>query len=115
MILISRSSYSLGNQDHFNDILDSEEDEFTYLVPSNGAWEEVQHMFASAHKQLFLGTFGYQVRQFKRTPGIQVTSFNEMASVTTNCSTFYISLLMLRERLSTANHCGGLCNNINFS
>ena len=59
--IICSSSYSLGNQAHFNDLLSDEDEEFTYLVPSNAAWEAINHEYASAHKQLFLGTFGYQV------------------------------------------------------
>ncbi len=55
------SAFSLGNQDHFNDQLSRTDRKFTYLVPSNAAWEELSKKYSTAHKQLFMGYFGYQV------------------------------------------------------
>ena len=56
------SAFSLGTQTHFNEALNDTNTKFTYLVPSNRAWEKIGEEYASVHKQLFLGTFGYQVR-----------------------------------------------------
>ncbi len=41
--------------------------QFTYLVPSASAWEKIKDRFATAHKQLFMGSFAYhsQVRTGK--------------------------------------------------
>ena len=58
---ISRSVYSLGNQDHFNDMLKDTDRNFTFIVPSNQAWNHIKDEYTSAHKVLFLGTFAYQV------------------------------------------------------
>ena len=38
---------------------------FTYIVPSNEAWEDINHQFASAYKILFMGAFAYQVNTIK--------------------------------------------------
>ena len=54
------SAFSLGQQAHFNDRLADEERRFTYLVPSNSAWEALRREFATAHKQLFMGRYAYQ-------------------------------------------------------
>ena len=55
------SVYTLGNQNHFNHLFNNTNEEFTYIVPSNEAWEEINEKFASVHKILFMGAFGYQV------------------------------------------------------
>ena len=57
------NTFSLGNQEHFNDQLSDMDEKFTFLVPSNKAWDEIREKYASAHKQLFMGFFGYQVQQ----------------------------------------------------
>ena len=57
------SVYSLGNQNHFNHLFNNTNEEFTYVVASNAAWDEINDKFASAYKILFMGAFGYQVRQ----------------------------------------------------
>lgn len=58
------SVYSLGNQNHFNHLFNNTNEEFTYVVASNAAWDEINDKFASAYKILFMGAFGYQVRHF---------------------------------------------------
>ena len=55
------SVFSLGNQNHFNHMFNKTEEKFTYIVPSNEAWEEINRQFASAYKILFMGAFSYQV------------------------------------------------------
>ena len=55
------SVYSLGNQNHFNHLFNNTDEEFTYVVPSNAAWDEINDNMASAYKILFMGAFGYQV------------------------------------------------------
>ena len=42
-------------------MLEEKGSKFTYLVPSNEAWENVQGEMASTFKVLFNGDFGYQV------------------------------------------------------
>ena len=74
----NRKTFSLGNQEHFNQKngFNKTELEFTYLVPSDQAWEEVRKEYASAYKVtpslcitlmfivlfqiLFMGEFYYQ-------------------------------------------------------
>ena len=46
-------TFDLGNQEHFNDDFKNEEEKFTYLVPTDNAWEEVQQEMATAHKVCF--------------------------------------------------------------
>jgi len=53
-------TFDLGNQEHFNDDFKNIEEEFTYLVPTDKAWEEIQQEMATAHKVLFMGEFFYQ-------------------------------------------------------
>merc|ERR1711978_333190 len=57
------STFTLGAQDHFNNMLDVKGSKFTYLVPSNEAWENIQGEMASTWKVLFNGDFGYQTKQ----------------------------------------------------
>ena len=61
-IYFHSSTFTLGAQDHFNNMLDVKGSKFTYLVPSNEAWENIQGEMASTWKVLFNGDFGYQVR-----------------------------------------------------
>ena len=56
------SVYILGNQNHFNHMFNNTDEKFTYIVPSNLAWEEVNKQFASAYKILFMGAFAYQTQ-----------------------------------------------------
>ena len=37
---------------------------FTFLVPSNEAWENVRHTMGSAFKKLFMGEYYYNVLKF---------------------------------------------------
>ena len=46
-------TFDLGNQEHFNDDFKNTEEEFTYLVPTDKAWEEIQQEMATAHKVYF--------------------------------------------------------------
>ena len=55
------SVFSLGNQNHFNHMFNNSDEKFTYIVPSNLAWDEVNKQFTSAYKILFMGAFAYQV------------------------------------------------------
>ena len=55
------STNTLGAQNHFNDMLENTDLNFTYLVPSHEAWTSLQGEMASAWKILFHGDFGYQV------------------------------------------------------
>ena len=68
-------TFDLGNQEHFNDDFKKVDEKFTYLVPTDKAWEEIQQEMATAHKVcfqpfwppqafldqvLFMGEFFYQ-------------------------------------------------------
>jgi len=57
------STFTLGAQDHFNKILEKTDQKFTYLVPSNEAWKNLQLKMASTFKVLFHGDFAYQTEQ----------------------------------------------------
>ena len=46
-------TFDLGNQEHFNDDFKKAEEKFTYLVPTDKAWEEIQQEMATAHKVSF--------------------------------------------------------------
>ena len=48
---------------------------FTYIVPSNEAWEDINHQFASAYKILFMGAFAYQVNTIKIIDDWMITIF----------------------------------------
>jgi len=56
------SVYSLGNQNHFNNMFNNTDEKFTYIVPANLAWDEVNRQFTSGYKILFMGTFAYQTQ-----------------------------------------------------
>ena len=58
---LNRSAFSLGQQNHFNDKLGETDQTFTYFVPSDQAWRDVNRHLASVHKILFMGSFAYQV------------------------------------------------------
>ena len=59
------SVYSLGNQNHFNNMFNNTDEKFTYIVPANLAWDEVNRQFTSGYKILFMGTFAYQVSHYQ--------------------------------------------------
>merc|ERR1711936_282629 len=56
------SVFSLGNQNHFNNMFNNTEEKFTYIVPSNLAWDEVNQQYTSGYKILFMGAFAYQTQ-----------------------------------------------------
>merc|ERR1712079_935245 len=56
-------TFELGNQEHFNtnNSFNKTDVQFTYLVPTDQAWEDLKSGdFASAYKILFMGDFYYQ-------------------------------------------------------
>ena len=55
--MISRISYELGNQRHFNEQMQDDKKRFTYFVPSNEAWEKQQQKYPSALKKIKMGSF----------------------------------------------------------
>jgi len=55
------NTFELGTQEHFNDQLNRSDVAFTYLVPTNQAWEKLQKQYATAYKVLFMGEYFYQV------------------------------------------------------
>jgi len=79
------SVYSLGNQNHFNHLFNNTNEEFTYVVASNAAWDEINDKFASAYKILFMGAFGYQTqtileRHLKIGQGLTAEEMVEMTT-----------------------------------
>jgi len=56
------STYALGQQNHLNDEFQPDQ-KYTYLVPSNQAWEVLNQKLTSVHKILFMGQFSYQTNQ----------------------------------------------------
>jgi len=56
-----KASYQLGEQEHFNEKLGMVEGNYTYLVPSDQAWEKIRKEYSTAYKVLFMGKFWYQV------------------------------------------------------
>eukprot|EP00090_Calanus_glacialis_P012795 TRINITY_DN2142_c0_g1_i1.p1 TRINITY_DN2142_c0_g1~~TRINITY_DN2142_c0_g1_i1.p1 ORF type:complete len:616 (-),score=157.05 TRINITY_DN2142_c0_g1_i1:467-2314(-) len=54
-------TFDLGKQEHFNDQLNKTELQFTFLVPTDQAWDQIKKDFATAYKVLFMGDFFYQV------------------------------------------------------
>lgn len=56
------SVHSLGNQNHFNHMFNNTDEKFTYVVPSNLAWDDINKQFTSAYKILFMGAFAYQTQ-----------------------------------------------------
>jgi len=50
----------LGEQEHFNSQLGSNTINYTYIVPSDTAWEEIKLQYSTAYKVLFMGQFDYQ-------------------------------------------------------
>jgi len=68
---IMSKSYNLTTQDDFIGRMQSYKDpyaphsqqKFTFLVPSDEAWETVHRTMGSAFKKLFMGDYSYNVRQ----------------------------------------------------
>lgn len=54
-------TFDLGKQEHFNDQLKEGDIKFTFLVPTDQAWDQIKQDFATAYKVLFMGDFFYQV------------------------------------------------------
>ena len=52
------STFSLGEQDRFNSLIQPG-GQYTYLVPSDAAWDVMRYNLSGAHKILFMGNFGY--------------------------------------------------------
>ncbi len=48
--IFCRKTYQLGHQDHFNRKFDDTGLEYTYMVPSNTAWDQIQAQYSSAFK-----------------------------------------------------------------
>jgi len=55
------NTFNLGKQEHFNDQLNQSDLQFTYLVPTDQAWDILKKDFATAYKVLFMGDYYYQV------------------------------------------------------
>jgi len=53
-------TFQLGNQEHFNDDFKRADGTFTYLVPTDRAWEHLRAQEATAYKVLFMGEYFYQ-------------------------------------------------------
>lgn len=68
---IMSKSYNLTTQENFLSRLETYKDpyslhtqqKFTFLVPSDDAWESLRINMGSAYKQLFMGQYSYNVRQ----------------------------------------------------
>ena len=43
-------TFNLGKQEHFNDQLNDTDLQFTFLVPTDQAWDQIQKDFATAYK-----------------------------------------------------------------
>ena len=59
-------TFDLGNQEHFNDDFKKAEEKFTYLVPTDKAWEEIQQEMATAHKVSFSSPMYFCFLAFKK-------------------------------------------------
>ena len=47
---VVRSTFALGEQEHFNTKLGNPDNNLTYLVPSDQAWNTIKHKYSSAFK-----------------------------------------------------------------
>ena len=43
-------TFNLGKQEHFNDQLNNPDLQFTFLVPTDQAWDQIKKDFATAYK-----------------------------------------------------------------
>ena len=50
IMIISRLSYQLGEQERYNTKFGNTEDNFTFMVPSNEAWKSLKNKYATAYK-----------------------------------------------------------------
>ncbi len=50
LLIFFRKTYQLGKQDHFNGKFGDRSLNFTFLVPSNQAWDYVQSLYSTAYK-----------------------------------------------------------------
>jgi len=55
-----QSTYLLGEQEHLNSQLGRQDIKYTYIVPSDKAWNHIKTKWSSAYKVLFMGQFDYQ-------------------------------------------------------
>jgi len=55
-----RLSFKLGEQERYNTKFEREDSSFTFLVPTNEAWQTLKGKYATAFKVLFQGQFFYQ-------------------------------------------------------
>ncbi|KAK8752726.1 hypothetical protein OTU49_007195, partial [Cherax quadricarinatus] len=80
------STFSLSEQDGWNERLNSRQEKFTLFVPSNEAWDTIHRTMPSAYKKLFMGDFAYHVRYILERHMIvgQDLSLDELAALTTN-------------------------------
>lgn len=69
---VMSKTYQLATQDDFIGRMESyrdqyktnvQQDKYTFLVPSDEAWESVHRTMGSAYKKLFMGEYSYNVRQ----------------------------------------------------
>lgn len=54
-------TYYLGKSDRFNDQLADRNKKFTYFVPRDKAWRDLEILYPSTHKKLFMREFSYHV------------------------------------------------------
>ncbi|CAB4066813.1 FAS1 [Lepeophtheirus salmonis] len=57
------SAFSLGTQRHFNGKFLREDTNFTYIVPTNSAFEKIHKQYLTSYKILFMGDYGYISRR----------------------------------------------------
>lgn len=83
-----KKTYSLGKQEHFNNKLTMSDDlQFTYLVPSDQAWEKARREFTTAIKQINMPRFSYQTvnileRHLKNNAKLSLDELMEKGTVT---------------------------------
>lgn len=67
---VCSKTYQLATQDDFIGRMESyrdqyktnvQQDKYTFLVPSDEAWESVHRTMGSAYKKLFMGEYSYNV------------------------------------------------------
>jgi uncharacterized surface protein with fasciclin (FAS1) repeats len=86
------NTFDLGTQEHFNEQLNNKDVKFTYLVPTDQAWQKLKTEYATAHKVLFMGDYYYQVHHLLERH-LQVgkkLSLAELVNVTRNGEGFEV-------------------------
>nr|XP_045611021.1 fasciclin-1-like isoform X3 [Procambarus clarkii] len=80
------STFSLSEQEGWNERLGSREEKFTLFVPSNDAWAMIHRKMPSAYKKLFMGDFAYHVRYILERHMIvgQDLSLDDLVALTSN-------------------------------